>query len=123
MRFRIGMRSLLLLMAAACVALWAIPAAMDWYHWRTVRAWVSDCVADLASSQSEPKIILGVVEQSEYCLSNLEVKWDSTTGSPMPVSFTPRRDAVYVEMPDKTGKWVSSTSEVVRFLRQDLTAE
>jgi hypothetical protein len=117
LRYRFGLRRLFVLIALVCISLWAIPAATDWYYWRRVRAIVIDTMADLAMPSTEPSVFLGVANQSEYYLSNHEIKWDSSLGAMTDRSSNRRIDAVFVAWPGKAGIWADSPDEVVHLLR------
>jgi hypothetical protein len=118
MRFRFGLRTLAVLVTVACIAFWAVPAAMDWYYWHRVRAIIIDTMTDLAGPAGNPSVYLGFARQNEYYLSNHELKWDSSVGAMTDLSATRRSDAVFVILPKKAGLWVNSSDEVVRLLKQ-----
>jgi hypothetical protein len=109
----------MLLVALVGVALWAIPAATEWIKWRMIRAVVVDTMAKIADSPEKPAVYYGVAWRSEYCLANVEVKWDPLTGSGSQTTSTPRSDAVFVEMPGKVHTWARSLDEVMQLLRQN----
>jgi hypothetical protein len=109
----------MLLVTLVGVALWAIPVATEWVKWRMLRAVVIDTLANIAASPGKPAIYYGVAWRSEYCLANVEVKWDPMTGSGTQTSFTPRSDAVFVEIPGKVHTWARSPDEVMQLLRQN----
>ena len=119
MRFRFGLQTFAIFVAVICVALWAVPAAMEWYKWRLIRGVVIDTMSQIAASPGKPAMYMGVAWRSEYCLANVEVKWDSLTQSGALVSSTPRTDAVFVEIPGKVHTWAQTPDEVVQLLRQN----
>ena len=98
--------------------LWAVPAAIDWYKWRAIQAEVTGIMAHITASPYKPYIFVGMTTRDEYCLANVEVKWDSKNATANPLSFVPRADAVYLAVPEKVGSWTRSPSEVIRLLRQ-----
>jgi hypothetical protein len=118
MRFRFGLRTLLALVTLTCIAFWAVPAAKKWAEWRLIRASVADTMSNIAASPKKPAVYAGFSIKDQYCLANVEVKWDVLTDSGTLLSFTPRRDAVFVEVPDKVHCWAHSLDEVIRLLRQ-----
>jgi hypothetical protein len=118
MRFRFGLRTLAALVTVACIALWAVPAAKRWTEWRLIRASVTDTMSRIAASPGKPAIYAGFAIKDHYCLANVEVKWDVLTDSGTQLSFTPRSDAVFVEVPDKVHSWAQSPDEVIQLLRQ-----
>lgn len=115
MKYRFRLKSLILLITLICLAL----CAMSWYARRAAETWIADSISNLASSKSEPKIILGVIDQNEYCLSNLEVNWSAATGPTTAPPDSPRSDAVFVAMPDKIGRWAHSPKEVMQYLKEN----
>jgi hypothetical protein len=118
MRFRFSLRSLVALLTVACIALWAIPATVDWYQWRHVRSSVTETMADLAALHDNLQIhMLGKLQP--FCLSDHDIEWKSTSEPPINRSFTARTDAVFVVSPGKQGKWANSSHEVVRLLKQE----
>jgi hypothetical protein len=119
MRFRFGLRSFAIFVATICIALWAVPAAFEWYKWRLVRAVVIDTMNQIAASPGKPAVYTGVAWNSQYCLANVEIKWDSLTDSGKQLSSTPRTDAVFVEIPGKVHTWAHSPNEVMQLLRQN----
>jgi hypothetical protein len=119
MRFRFGLRSLAVIVAAICIALWAVPATWDWCKWQLLRAVVVDTISQIAASPDKPAVYYGVAWHSEYCLANVEVKWDTSTGTAIPLSSTPRSGAIFVDMPGKVHTWANSSNEVMRLLRQN----
>jgi hypothetical protein len=62
---------------------------------------------------------IGFASKREYCLANVEVKWDPMTNSGSQVSSTPRTDAVFVEVPGKVHSWARSSSEIMQLLKQN----
>ena len=119
MRFRFGLRSLALLVAAVCIALWSIPALMEWGKWRLVRGVVHDTIDKIAASPEKPAIYKGVAWHSPYCLANVEIKWDPKTDSGTQMSSIPRSDAVFVEVPNKVHTWVHSPDEAMQLIREN----
>jgi hypothetical protein len=119
MRIRFGLRTLLLFVTLVCIALWAVPVAIEWCKWRLVRAVVVDTMADIAASPGKPAVYMGVAWRRTYCLANVEVQWDPLTNSGNLVSFAPRSDAVFVEVPGKVHTWVHSADEVMQLLRHN----
>jgi hypothetical protein len=101
-----------------CIALWAVPTAMEWYKWRRIRSVVIDTMNEIAASPDKPAVYTGVAWHSTYCLANVEIKWDPLTDSGIQISSTPRSDAVFVELPDKVHTWANSPNEVMQLLRQ-----
>ena len=95
MRFRFGLRTVALLVAVICIALWSIPVVMEWYKWRLIRGVVDDTLDKVAASPGKPTVYTGVVWHSQYCLANVEVKWDPVTDSGTHMSSIPRNDAVF----------------------------
>jgi hypothetical protein len=118
-KFRFGLRSLAVLVTTVCIALWAVPAGLEWYKWRLIRAVVIDTMDQIAASPGKPAMYMGVAWHSQYCLANVEVKWDSISQSGTLVSTTPRNDAVFVEMPGKVHTWAHSPDEVMELLREN----
>jgi hypothetical protein len=118
MRIRFGLRTLAALITLACIALWAVPAAKEWAEWRLIRASVTDTMSKIAASPGKPAVYAGVAKKEQYCLANVEVKWDVLTDSGTQLSFTPRSDAVFLEVPDKVHSWAHSPDEVIQLLRQ-----
>ena len=116
---RFGLRTLLLLVSLFAFALWAIPAALEWYKWRLIRGVVTDTMTQIAASPDKPAVYTGVAWNSQYCLANVEVTWNTTTDSGTLTSSTPRTDAVFVEIPGKIHCWARSPSEVIQLLRQN----
>jgi hypothetical protein len=119
MRFRFGLRTVALLVAVVCIALWSIPVVMEWYKWRLIRGVVNDTIDKIAASPGKPTIYTGVAWHSQYCLANVEVKWDPVTDSGTQMSSIPRNDAVFVEMPSKVHTWAHSSNEVMQLLRDN----
>jgi hypothetical protein len=119
MKIRFGLRTLALMIALVCIALWLVPAAVEWGKWRLIRAVVVDTMDAIAASPEKPAVYMGMAWDSQYCLANVEVKWDPMTGTGSQVSSTPRNDAVFVEMPGKVHTWVQSPNEVMRLLREN----
>jgi hypothetical protein len=118
MRIRFRLRTLLLCVTLICVALWAIPVAIEWCQWRMIRAVVIDTMAEIAASPGRPAIYVGVAGHRQYCLANVEVQWDPLTESGTQTSSTPRSDAVFVEIPGKVHTWARSSNDVMQLLRQ-----
>jgi hypothetical protein len=118
MRFRFSLRTLVALVTVVCIALWAVPVAMEWAEWRLIRASVTDTMSRIAASPEKPAVYNGFAKSDQYCLANVEVKWDLVTDSGTQLSFTPRSDAVFVEIPDKVHTWAHSPNEVMQLLRQ-----
>jgi hypothetical protein len=118
-RFRFTLRTLLLLTGIIAFALWAVPASIEWYKWRLIRAVVIDTMDQIAASPGKPSIYMGVAWHSVYCLANVEVKWDLSTNSGTQVSSTPRNDAVFVEMPGKVHQWAHTPDEVMQLIRDN----
>ena len=81
MRFRFGLRTLALLVAAVCIALWSIPVVTEWYKWRLIRGVVEDTIDKIAASPGKPTVYSKLAWHSQYCLANVEVKWDQVTDS------------------------------------------
>jgi hypothetical protein len=117
-RFRFSLKSLAIIIAVVGIALWAVPAAMEWYYWHEVRATVVDTMEDLATRHEEPSVFLGVVKNNEYYLANHEIKWDPSQNAMVDLTDARRSDAIFVTWPRKTGQWVNSSDEVVQLLRQ-----
>ncbi len=117
MRFRFSLRSLTVLVAAVCFALWAIPRAMDWYYWHEVRVTIVDAMTDLATRHKEPSVFLGAVKGNEYYLANHEIKWDASQNAMVDSIDVHRNDAVFVTWPRRTGRWVSSLNEVMELIK------
>src|SRR6476620_116388 len=111
MRFRFGLRTLALLIAMICIALWAVPVITEWYYWHKLREIVADNMADLATRPGEPSVFLGVVRDSEYYLSNHEIKWDPAVNAMFDLVSNRRNDAVFVTLPRKPGRWASTPDE------------
>jgi hypothetical protein len=119
-RFRFGLRTLAVLVALVCIALWAVPAAMEWYKWRHVRAVVTDTMNEIAASPGKFDCYKGFVWHTPYyVLANVEIKWDPLTDSGTQMTSIPRSDAIFVEMPGKVHTWAQSPSEVVQLIRQN----
>jgi hypothetical protein len=118
MRVRFGLRTLAALVTAVCIALWAVPAVKKWAEWRLIRASVTDTMSKIAASPEKPAVYSGWAIKNHYCLANVEVKWDVSTDSGTQLSFTPRSDAVFVEVPHKVHDWVHSADEVIELLRR-----
>ena len=116
MKIRFGLRSLALLIAVVCVALWAVPVAMDWYYWHKLREIIANNMDDLAKP-GEPSIFLGVVKDSEYYLSNHEIRWDPAANAMTELVSNRRNDAVFVTFPRKAGRWASTPDEVIQMLK------
>ena len=72
----------------------------------------------IAASQGKPAVYSGFAKTQQYCLANVEVKWDVVTDSGTQLSVTPRIDAVFVEVPKKVHSWAHSPDEVIQLLRQ-----
>jgi hypothetical protein len=119
MQLRFSLRSVVIFIALASVALWSIPLAMEWYKWRLVRGVVSDTMDQIAASPDKPAVYTGVAWHSQYCLANVEVNWNSTTQSGTLATSTPRSDAVFVEMPGKVHMWAGSADEVMTLIRDN----
>jgi hypothetical protein len=119
MRFRFGLRSLAVLVTTVCIALWAVPAAIEWYEWRLIRAVVVDTMAQVAASPHKPTMYTGFARHSQYCLANVEVEWNSLSSSGALITEKPRSDAIFVEMPGKVRAWVHSPDEAMRLLREN----
>jgi hypothetical protein len=120
MRIRFGLRTLLVFVSLVCVALWAIPAAIEWCKWRMVRAVVIDTMTAIAASPpGKPAVYSGVAWHRQYCLANVEVQWDPVTDSGNLISSIPRSDAVFVEVPGRVHTWARSADEVMQLLRQN----
>src|SRR5262245_45034150 len=113
MRFRFGLRSLAIVVAVVCVALWAVPVALEWCKWRLVRGVVDSTINDIAASPDKPAIYMGVAWHSTYVLANVEINWNLSTNSGSPITSSPRSDAIFVEMPGKVHRWVQSPNEVM----------
>jgi hypothetical protein len=109
---------LALLVAIFCLALWAVPTAIEWGKWRLVRAVVIDTMDAIAASPEKPAVYTGIAWNSQYCLANVEVKWDPVSDTGAQVSSTPRTDAVFVEIPGKVHTWARSPNEVMQLLRE-----
>jgi hypothetical protein len=118
MRVRFGLRTLAVLVAVLCVALWAIPVIKEWAQWQLIRSSVLDTMSKIAASPDKPAVFAGLAIKNQYCLANVEIKWDTVTDSGNQVTFTPRRDAVFVEVPDKVHGWVRSADEVIELLQR-----
>jgi methionine-rich copper-binding protein CopC len=118
MKVRFGLRTLAAVVAAICLALWAVPVVMEWAHWRLIRASVADTMAKIAASPDKPTVYTGITIRNQYCLANIEVEWDTLTNSGTQISLTPRGDAVFVEVPDKINGWVQSADEAIDLLRR-----
>jgi hypothetical protein len=116
-RIRFSLRSLAILIAAVCIALWAIPSAIDWYYWHQVRATIVDAMADLATRYKEPSVFLGVAKNNEYYLANHEIKWDPAQNAMIDLTDVRHNDAVFVTWPRKVGQWANSPNEVVDLLK------
>ena len=119
MRFRFGLRTVAVLVAVICIALWSIPAFMEWGKWRLVRGVVYDTLDKIAASPEKPTVYTGVGWHSQYCLSNVEIKWDLKTNSGTLISSIPRSDAVFVEIPSKVHTWAHSPTEVMQLIREN----
>jgi hypothetical protein len=119
MRFRFGLRTLAIAVAVVCIALWAIPLALEWSKWRLIRGVVIDTMEQIAASPDKPAIYMGVAWHSEYVLANVEINWNSSTLSGHKVTSTPRSDAIFLEMPGKVHTWVHSPDEVMKLLREN----
>jgi hypothetical protein len=119
MKFRFGLRTFAILIAVICIALWAVPAAMEWYKWRLIRAVVIDTMNQIAATPDKTVVYTGVAWHSRYCLANVEIKWDRLTDSGTLLSSSPRSDAVFVEIPGKVHTWAHSPDEVMQLLRQN----
>jgi|1186.fasta_scaffold435594_2 hypothetical protein len=117
-RFRFGLRSLALLVAVVCVALWAVPAALEWGKWRLLQKVVNDTISEIAASPEKPTIYMGVAWHSTYVLANVEIKWNLSTNSGSPITSKPRSGAIFVEMPGKVHTW-AQPSEVMQLIRQN----
>jgi hypothetical protein len=82
-----------------------------------IRASVISTMSAIAASPGKPAVYLGVAKQNQYCLANVEVKWNLLTDSGAQLTATPRSDAVFVEVPDKVHTWARSPNEVMQLLR------
>ena len=119
MRIRFGLRTLLLFVSVICVALWLVPAAVEWCKWQLVRGVVVETMAAIAASPpGKPAVYSGVAWQRQYCLANVEVTWDPVTDSGSQISTHPRSDAVFVEVPGRVHTWARNADEVMQLLRQ-----
>jgi hypothetical protein len=118
-RFRFGLRSLAVVVAVVCVALWAVPVAIEWTKWRLLQTVVNDTISAIAASPEKPAIYMGVAWHSTYVLANVEIKWNLSTNSGAPITSTPRSGAIFVEMPGKVHTWVKSPNEVMQLLREN----
>ena len=105
--------------AVVCIALWAVPATMEWFKWRVLRAVVDDTMSQIAASPGKPAVYAGVAWHSKYCLANVEVKWNPVTDSGKLITSTPRSDEVFVEVPGKVHVWVHSLGEIMQLLREN----
>ena len=119
MRFRFGLRTLAVLVATVCIALWAVPVALEWCKWRLVRGVVIDTMNDIAASPGKPAVYMGVAWHSTYVLANVEIDWNLSTNSGNPITSNPRSDAIFVEMPGKVHRWAQSPNEVMQLIRQN----
>ena len=118
-RFRFGLRSLAVLVAVVCIALWAVPVALEWGKWRLLRKVVDDTLSEIAASPDKPAIYMGVAWHSTYVLANVEIDWDLSTNSGHPITSSRRSDAIFVEMPGKVHRWAHSPGEVMQLIRQN----
>jgi hypothetical protein len=110
---------LAVIVAIVCIALWAVPAVMEWFKWRALRAVVDDTMSQIAASPGKPAVYVGTAWHSKYCLANVEIKWDPLTDSGTQMSTTPRNGEVFVEVPGKVHTWTRSLNEVMQLLRQN----
>ena len=118
MRVRFGLRTMAAVVAAFCLALWAVPEVIEWARWRMIRASVTDTMSKIAASPDKPAVYTGVAIKNQYCLANVELEWDTVTDSGTQISITPRGDAVFVEVPDNVNGWVQSVDEAMELLRR-----
>ena len=119
MRIRFGLRTLLVFVSLVCLALWLVPAAIEWCQWQMVRSAVVDTMAAIAASPpGKPAVYSGVAWRRQYCLANVEVHWDPATDSGRQISAVPRSDAVFVEVPGRVHAWARSADEVMELLRE-----
>jgi hypothetical protein len=118
-KFRFGLRSLAVLVAVVCVALWAVPIAIEWSKWQLIRRVVEDTISQIKASPGKPAVYMGVAWHSTYVLANVEMDWDLTTNSGTPPLSPPRSDAIFVEMPGKVHTWAHSPDEVLQLLKQN----
>jgi hypothetical protein len=118
MRFRFGLRTLAALVTVTCIVLWAVPVVKEWAEWRWIRASVTDTMSKISASSGKPAVYTGIAIKDQYCLANIEVKWDALTDSGTQISSTPRSDAVFVEVPNTVHRWAHSPDEVIQLLRR-----
>ena len=118
-KFRFSLRVTAIFVALVCIALWAIPAAIEWGKWRLVRGVVVDTVNQIAASPNKPSVYMGRAWHSVYVLANVELDWNLSTNSGTPPKTMPRGDGIFVEMPGKVHTWVHSPDEVMRLLREN----
>jgi hypothetical protein len=118
-RLRFSLRTLAIFVALVCVALWAIPTAIEWSKWRLVRGVVVDTIDQIAASPNKPAIYMGIAWHSTYVLANVEIDWNLSTNSGSAPKTNPRSDAIFVEMPGKVHTWVHSPDEVMQLLREN----